>query len=192
MPKCEDEVYIDNDECNNDVEEEKEKEQKEQIQLQEECNDINCNINEEEYVKLFENSLVDRITNSAIVKKIKNICLSITGIYYSIIHILLGIIIVFIICFVNNKVYLCMTLLIITLDGISNVILFDCPLTCLEKKYLKTSVVESRLNSLQKSGMMYANNRIYDTQLEAIINCWTVCALKILILIVLDYFHISY
>lgn len=97
-----------------------------------------------------------------------------------------------IIFFVTNKSYLCMTLFVISLDAFANVVFFDCPLSSLEKKYLNTSLIDSRLKSIQNYGMMYANNKIYDTQLEVIINGWTLCAGKILLLIVFDWLKISY
>ncbi len=148
--------------------------------------------NEEEYMNLFDNSVVGKFSKSTIVQNIKSSCLSLAGSYYVFMHMLFMILIGIIIFFVTKKSYLCMTLLVISLDAIANVVFFDCPLSSLEKKYLKTSMIETRLNSLQKYGMMYANNRYYDTQLEVIINGWTLCAAKILCLIVFDWFAIDY
>jgi hypothetical protein len=176
-----------------------ESEIKEQIKNVEESNDLenNDDIDEkrkkEEYYKLYHNSyLYNNWIDTNTVSKIRNFCIKLPGVYYCLVHTLFMILIGIIIFFVTNKSYLCMTLLVISLDAIANVVFFDCPLSSLEKKYLNSSMIESRLNSIQQYGMMYANNRIYDTQLEVIINGWTLCAAKILCLIVFDWFNINY
>lgn len=146
-----------------------------------------------EFMKLYENSyLVNKWVNNPNINTIKQYCCKAAGMYYCIVHSLFMVLIGLIVFFVTNKTYLCMTLLVISLDGISNILFYDCPLSSLEKKYLNTSMIETRLQGIQKYGMMYANNRIYDTQLEVIINGWTMCAAKILVLILFDWFHISY
>lgn len=146
-----------------------------------------------DFMKLHENSyLVNKWVNNPNINAIKQYCCKAAGMYYCIVHSLFMVLIGLIVFFVTNKTYLCMTLLVISLDGISNILFYDCPLSSLEKKYLNTSMIETRLQGIQKYGMMYANNRIYDTQLEVIINGWTMCAAKILVLIVFDWFHISY
>lgn len=146
-----------------------------------------------EYETLYNDSLlVNNFVNKPYVQRIKKFCLRLPGLYYVVMHMLFMILIGIIIFFVTNKAYLCMTLIVISLDAVANVVFFDCPLSSLEKKYLDWSMIESRLISLQKSGMMYANHRYYDTQLEVIINGWTLCAAKILCLIVFDWFHVKY
>lgn len=148
---------------------------------------------QEEYSKLYYNSyLYNSWINTPFISSIRNFCCKIPGVYYCLVHTLFMILIGIIVFFVTNKSHLCMTLLVISLDAIANVVFFDCPLSSLEKKYLGKSMIESRLTKLQQCGMMYANNRIYDTQLEVIINGWTLCSAKILCLIVFDWFHINY
>lgn len=155
--------------------------------------EITSELNEEEYDKLYKESfLYNKIVNSDIIKNIKTYLYKIPGLYYIAVHMLFMVLIGLIIFFVTNKVHLCMTLFVISLDAIANVVFYDCPLSSLEKKYLSTSMIETRLNSIQKWGMMYANDRCYDTQLEVIINGWTLCAAKILTLIVFDWFNINY
>ena len=151
-------------------------------------NKVKKKIEQENYLKMFNNSWVFKISNSKCIKKLKEVCLSLPGIYYMLIHMMLMGSIIIIILFVTNKVYLCITLLIISLDAIANVICFDCPLSSLEKKYLNYNGIETRINILQKSGIMYSNNKIYDTQLEVIINGWSLCAFKLTCLILLDWF----
>ena len=151
-----------------------------------------ADISETEYLSLYNNSVLGKTLDTSFYSKIKETCCKIPGIYYCVLHTLLMILIGIIVLFVTNKYHLCMALLVISLDAVANVIFFDCPLSSLEKKYLKTSMIETRLKSLQKFGIMYANNRYYDTQLEVIINGWTMCAGKILFLIIFDSFKVKY
>ena len=160
-------------------------------------NDLNQQVEENHqdnnnYNKLFYNSKLSKFVDSPRVQEIKKFLYKIPGIYYASIHSLFMLLIGLIIYFVTDKYFLCMTLLVISLDAFANVIFFDCPLSSLEKKYLQTSMIETRLQSIQKWGMMYSNDKCYDTQLEVLINGWTLCAAKILILIIFDWFNINY
>ena len=148
---------------------------------------------DEEYLELYQNSRLGKSCSSqGWIHNIRTICCKLPGYYYCILHMIFMLLVGVIIFFVTNKSYLCMTLLVISLDAFANVVFFDCPLSSLEKKYLNTSLIDSRLKTIQNYGMMYANNKVYDTQLEVIINGWTLCAGKILFLIVFDWFHIAY
>lgn len=156
-------------------------------------NEMCCRGQEEkEYLDLFSTSTLSKNIESPLFQKIRGYCSSIAGVYYCVFHLAFMLLTGIIIYFVTNKVHLCMLLLVISIDAYANVIFFDCPLSSLEKKYLKTSMIESRLHALRKYGMMYSNNKYYDTQLEVIINGWTLCASKILLLIVFDWFKIPY
>lgn len=160
-------------------------------------NDLNQQVEENHqennnYNTLFYNSKLSKFVDSPRVQEIKKFLYKIPGIYYASIHSLFMLLIGLIIYFVTDKYFLCMTLLVISLDAFANVIFFDCPLSSLEKKYLQTSMIETRLQSIQKWGMMYSNDKCYDTQLEVLINGWTLCAAKILILIIFDWFNINY
>ena len=182
----------DKEENNISIEENKEDDVGTETPSEPEKKHIKFRQSEEEYTELYDKSyLVNNLVNTSIVQKLKKFFDTLPGIYYCTIHMLFMVLIGVIIFFVTNKTYLCMTLLVISLDAVANVVFFDCPLSSLEKKYLNTSMVETRLTSLQKWGMMYANDRCYDTQLEVIINGWTLCAAKILTLIVMDSFHIG-
>jgi hypothetical protein len=182
----------DKEENNISIEENKEDDVGTETPSETEKKHIKFHQSEEEYTELYDKSyLVNNLVNTSIVQKLKKFFDTLPGIYYCTIHMLFMVLIGVIIFFVTNKTYLCMTLLVISLDAVANVVFFDCPLSSLEKKYLNTSMVETRLTSLQKWGMMYANDRCYDTQLEVIINGWILCAAKILTLIVMDSFHIG-
>jgi len=155
------------------------------------CSDDKCD-DECEYMKLYNTGFIAKQINSPLFQRIRGACSQIAGVYYCTVHMLFMILTGIIIYFVTNKVHLCMLLLVISLDAFANVVFFDCPLSSLEKKYMNTSMIETRLNALQKYGMMYSNNKYYDTQLEVIINGWTICASKILMLIVFDWMNIPY
>ena len=60
------------------------------------------------------------------------------------------------------------------------------------KKYLGSNMIESRIHVLQHFGIMYSNDKCYDTQLEVIINAWSLVAGKILFLVIFDYYGIKY
>lgn len=111
------------------------------------------------------------------------------GSYYSLIHKLIMIAGLFLIVFSNDLFALICLLNILFLDSISNIIMYDCPLTLLEKSYLGYSFTSSRLELLQNIGIMYTNSRVYDTQLEIIINVSAACIFKILCLCIMRYFY---
>jgi len=113
------------------------------------------------------------------------------GYYYQILHNILIILGTIVILFSNNIYHLLICLNIITLDGLANIITHDCPLTKLEKKYLKTSLSHNRKKIFKKCNILYKCNHNYETQLELIINVWTIIACKIIILIFVKTFQIN-
>lgn len=155
--------------------------------LKKECE--KCTIREKEYINLFNNNY---IYSNNITTYFKNICLKIPGYYYCIIHTIFMILCGYILFFIHDKISLIILLLIISLDAHANVVLFDCPLSGLEKKYLGSNMIESRIHVLQHFGIMYSNDKCYDTQLEVIINAWSLVAGKILFLVIFDYYGIKY
>lgn len=110
------------------------------------------------------------------------------GSYYSILHKLIMIMGLFIIIFSNDIISLTCLLVILFLDSVSNIIMYDCPLTMLEKSYLGHSFTSSRLEFLQNIGILYTNSRVYDTQLELIINVSSACIFKILCLSIFKWY----
>ena len=66
--------------------------------------------------------------------------------------------------------------------------MYDCPLTMLEKSYLGHSFTSTRLEFLQNIGILYTNSRVYDTQLEIIINVSAACIFKILCLCIFKWY----
>jgi len=111
------------------------------------------------------------------------------GIYYMILHYIFIVLGCFVLLFETNVVSLTVVVILLTLDGMANVVMHDCPLTTLEQKYLKTTMSGQRKHFLQNCGIMFKCNDIYESQLELIINIWSLFAAKILILLTLQFFN---
>jgi len=115
--------------------------------------------------------------------KTNNISMKIVGYYYQFIHYIIIVLIGIVMLFNNNPLYLTLLLIVISLDAFSIVILHNCPLTILEEKYLKTSLVKDRMKNLRKSKIMYKCNHVYEQQIELLINVWCLVACKILFIL---------
>ncbi len=105
------------------------------------------------------------------------------GYYYQFLHVAIIVLSALCLLFVHDVSYLVALLIVITLDGISQTFFHDCPLTILEKKYLKTSMAENHKNSIRKLGVLYNCNHLYESQMEVVINGWSLVAIKILCLV---------
>ena len=113
--------------------------------------------------------------------KLKNVNLK----QYHILHNFYIGLIVLIMLFNNNLFHLSILLLIISLDAFSIVVLHNCPLTILEKKYLKTTLFEMRNKLIKKTGIPYKCNHQYEQTIESVINVWLMISMKCLIIIFL-------
>ena len=113
------------------------------------------------------------------------------GNYYTVIHNLLIISVTSILLFSNNINYLCAILIIMTLIWIVNVMLHNCPLTHLERKYLGKSNREHIKKIVHKLGIHYRANEIYEFQLEIITNVTGFIAFKIMGIIILKILNIK-
>ena len=82
-------------------------------------------------------------------------------------------------------------LLIISLDAFSVVILHECPLTTMERKYLGYSSCDKRNDLLKNSGIMYNCDHNYEKQIELLINIWCLIASKCLMIMLLNMFNIQ-
>lgn len=112
-------------------------------------------------------------------------------IHYNFIHDLFIFFMAFIIIFNTNLFYLAIILFIISLDAFSIVVLHQCPLTILEKKYLKKTSCEERKKILKNVGISYKCNHYYENQIELLINAWLIVACKCLIIILFKTFNIK-
>jgi hypothetical protein len=114
---------------------------------------------------------------------------SVIGIYYTALHYVFIILGSALLLLETDILNLTIFLIIISLDAIANVMLHNCPLTALEEKYINTSMSSQRKHLLQKSGIMFKCNDIYESQIELLINVWSLTVGKILILWALQFFN---
>ena len=109
----------------------------------------------------------------------------IIGYYYTMCHYIIIGFSGFIMLFDNNPIHLIILLIIISLDAFANVILHNCPLTALEQKYLGRSIANDRRKQLRRASILYKSRHLYESQLELLINVWTMISCKILGILVL-------
>ena len=114
------------------------------------------------------------------------------GSYYRYIHMIYMIICSIILLFSNNIIYLSALLIIIITDICSVVIIHDCPLTYLERKYLKSSFIKEFIKIIKKLGIHYKNIDAYEYQLEILGIVWMLISFKIMMLILINTFNIQY
>jgi hypothetical protein len=136
------------------------------------------------YSKLVSENIVRIILNS-----VPSCVKAFIGSYYAFIHSLIAFLGLLILLFSNNIIYLSILLLAIILDSLAIVFLHDCPLTMLEKKYLGTSTITSRRTALKNMGILFTCDHEYESQLELLINLWTIVAIKIFVIISCNIFH---
>lgn len=134
--------------------------------------------------KIYENNIIRRFFMGNKEERLKIY----RGVYYQIFHSLIVCSILIIVCFVNDIWYLMILLMILSMDSFCIIVLHNCPLTMLERKYLGTSLFEEKIQFLDAVGIQYKADHSYEKQLELVTN--TVCMLvfKILVLIIVRYF----
>lgn len=113
------------------------------------------------------------------------------GFYYVYLHFLIMFLGILVILFSNKISYLIIILLILCLDGLSNILFQDCPLTILEKKYSKISISKLKNKIYKKLGINYKCSHVYENQLEIIINAICATTLKIFIILFCNIFKIN-
>jgi hypothetical protein len=111
--------------------------------------------------------------------------------YYKEIHHTFIFLIAFVGLFNNNILHLCAILLIVSLDAISIVLLHECPLTTMEKKYLNSTSCEIRNEYLRNLDIMYNCDHDYEKQIELLINVWMLIAGKIIVILFLKTFNLK-
>lgn len=115
----------------------------------------------------------------------------IIGNYYYTIHVILIILGCIVLLFSSNIGYLLVLLNIVLIDGVAMLSYHECPLTILEQKYLDTNMsVESKCN-LNNLNINHKCSHVYESQVELIINLFTLLAIKILLLIIMKSFQFT-
>jgi len=153
------------------------------------CKNINKDKNKDKKntIHLPRNSIREFL-NNLVKKDIKD---KLRGSYYMILHSIIIFLGTAIILFSNNIFHLLTILICVAVDSLCIVILHDCPLTLLEKKYLGSSIAELREKKLADYNILYKEDHAYETQVELLINLTCLIVFKILILIFLDLFNID-
>ena len=112
------------------------------------------------------------------------------GGYYALLHTAIMGLTSLVILFDNNIIHLIILFIIIMFDCLTCVIIHDCPLTILERKYLKKiSCYDTRKQVLNKMGIVHKCNHRYEITLEFLINISSLLYFKILILIAYKYIY---
>lgn len=126
-------------------------------------------------------TITNRILNWFRKKKIPK---KIIGYYYTICHYIIIYFSGFIMLLDNNPIHLIILLIIVSLDAFANVVCHNCPLTALEQKYLGKSLTRDRQKKLRRAGILYHSKEVYESQLELLINVWTMITCKIVSILV--------
>jgi len=102
---------------------------------------------------------------------------------------------IFLICvivlFSNKLSHLAIIFMIVSMDAFSIVVLHRCPLTDLERKYIKRSSCDDRDELLNSIGVSYDCDHEYEKQIELLINVWLMIAGKCMCIIVLKMLNIK-
>jgi hypothetical protein len=93
--------------------------------------------------------------------------------------------------FSMNLTHLAVLFIIVTFDAFAIVVRHGCPLTALERKYIKRSSCDDRDELLGALGISYNCNHEYEKQVELLINVWLLVAAKCMCIIVMKMFNIK-
>jgi hypothetical protein len=147
-----------------------------------------CNKKQKTIVKNIKSNIIrtlsDFINQKASFKNIK-------GNVYLQIHNYIILTILFVTIFNNSIIHLIIILIIISLDAFSIVVLHECPLTGLERKYLGVSGMDVRIKCLKELKISYNCDHDYEKQIELLINIWCIVVIKILFIIIFVSFKIN-
>jgi hypothetical protein len=146
------------------------------------------NMSSDDIKKMLGFNIIRKLTNTF--KKSFGRDFVIGSIYYSL-HQVFIFFIGFISTFSFNIVFLSAILVIVSMDALSIVVLHDCPLTMMEKKYLGTSICEHRNIILKELGISYRCDHIYEQTIELLINVWMLISMKICLIILFRMFRVD-
>jgi hypothetical protein len=113
------------------------------------------------------------------------------GKYYFVAHIIIIFLGSTVILFSNNIYYLLIAINMVFMDTVAILSFHECPLTILEQKYINTNICNESKTSLNKLNIQHNCMHIYESQVELMVNLWTLLCIKILGLIVMKIFSIQ-
>ena len=114
------------------------------------------------------------------------------GCYYGLLHISIMVLGATLLLFDNNLFRLWLVLSCVGIDGLSCIILHNCPLTLLERKYLGTGWKGFQNKCFKKLKIDYRCNHEYETTIEMLSNLGALVMFKILLICVMNCFPISF
>ena len=97
----------------------------------------------------------------------------------------------FIALFSMNLTHLAVLFIIVSFDAFAIVVMHACPLTALERKYIKRSSCDDRDELLGALGISYNCNHEYEKQIELLVNVWMMVAGKCMCIIIMKMFNIK-
>lgn len=97
----------------------------------------------------------------------------------------------FIALFSMKLSHLAVLFIIVTCDAFAIVVMHACPLTALERKYIKRSSCDDRDELLGALGISYNCNHEYEKQVELLVNVWLLVAAKCMCVIIMKMFNIK-
>jgi len=113
------------------------------------------------------------------------------GAYYGTLHIIIMLSCATVLLFDNNAVHLIIMFNLLAVDAISCIILKNCPLTILERKYLGKTWMSTRFEVLQNLGIDHKCCHEYEATLETLMNMGGLFILKLSVLFILTLFPFS-
>jgi len=132
--------------------------------------------------------------NQNIIRDISNQCqpyAKIWGYYYMYVHYFLMLACGTILLLDTNIFHLVMLLNVMMLDLIAIVICHDCPLTALERKYLKKTLVGETKKQLRSLPICFTCNHSYESTFEFLTNMAVLIALKLILLVCMQLFSVK-
>jgi hypothetical protein len=97
----------------------------------------------------------------------------------------------FIALFSMKLSHLAVLFIIVSFDAFAIVVMHACPLTALERKYIKRSSCDDRDELLGALGISYNCNHEYEKQVELLVNVWLLVAAKCMCVIIMKMFNIK-
>ncbi len=116
----------------------------------------------------------------------------IIGCYYGVVHVCIMIVGAILLLFDNNLLHLLVVLSCVSIDGLSCVILHNCPLTLLERKYLGIGWKGFQNKIFKKIKIDFRCNHEYESTIELLTNLGALIMLKILSICLMNCFPISF
>ena len=145
----------------------------------------NLNLYNKTFKRKTKNTFKDTILHWIFNKTLQQYFQYIIGNYYVWLHVGIMAMGIYLILFSMNPYSLLCVITILAIDAFTIIIMHDCPLTMLERYYIKNSSVYWRLNKLRNCGIKYSLENEYDIQLEVVINGAAIAIFKLFCIIIL-------